>query len=453
MLKIEDNKLAENYLIRANWNIDEAKKLYESENSIHFERNNILDETQIEFNISEALNESNEVFTPKNKDLYDDFIKFLEKLFNKKTVSNFKNFFNLSKNNGGLIIIFPEENIEEIRNNLIRAANNKNVNIIKNLTIFPVLKESKVANEISKVLKVKSFPFYMFCKYRNEETMAISFSLEKKFRMKDLIDILEDISNSLDLSFSLDGEKSKLNINPNDISGDSQNITINQIVRALNNTINNSINTSISLDGEKSKLNINPNDISEDSQNKTIYQIVRILNNSINTSYDAKYSDLVNLYNDSNNNGNNDNIDINDHKSCDKQNKDKTYNTTQNSSNVSSFTLEISNSSTPNIGEKTVIGNFIPEKNYEDTNICKIKFTNPNNNKYKIKQFIKKDKVSSLFDFVKNLCMDIHSKQNFGDFDLIHGCPQRQLSQVKNNTLMEECLCPFSEVFIIYLNK
>ena len=409
LLKIEDNKLAENYLIRANWNIDEAKKLYESENSIHFERNNILDETQIEFNISEALNESNEVFTPKNKDLYDDFIKFLEKLFNKKTVSNFKNFFNLSKNNGGLIIIFPEENIEEIRNNLIRAANNKNVNIIKNLTIFPVLKESKVANEISKVLKVKSFPFYMFCKYRNEETMAISFSLEKKFRMKDLIDILEDISNSLDLSFS--------------------------------------------LDGEKSKLNINPNDISEDSQNKTIYQIVRILNNSINTSYDAKYSDLVNLYNDSNNNGNNDNIDINDHKSCDKQNKDKTYNTTQNSSNVSSFTLEISNSSTPNIGEKTVIGNFIPEKNYEDTNICKIKFTNPNNNKYKIKQFIKKDKVSSLFDFVKNLCMDIHSKQNFGDFDLIHGCPQRQLSQVKNNTLMEECLCPFSEVFIIYLNK
>ena len=443
LLKIEDNKLAEKYLIKANWNIEEAKKLYESENSIHSEKNNILDETQIDFNISEELNESNEVFTQKNKALYNDFIKFLEKLFNKKTVSNFKDFFSSSKKDGGLIIIFQEENIDDIRNTFIRAANNKDVNNIKNLTIFPILKESKVANEIIKVLKVKSFPLYMFCKYKNRETMAIPFSLEKKILMKDLINILKDISNSLDLSLSMsfDGEKSKLNI-----SEDSQNTTINQILK----TLNDSINTSIS--------SINPNNISEDSQNITFYQIVRILNNSINTLYDANRNEPSNIYNDSNNNYN---IDIDEFLNNDKPNKEqtqsKTMDTTKvnssNSSNVSSFTIPANNStSTLNVGGSTKINNLTLSKIDGDTNICKIKFIiNENNNEFIIKEFIKTYKVSSLFDYVNNLGMDKNSKQNFFSFDLFHR--KKKLSEVKNNTLMEEGLCPFSEVSIEYSNK
>ena len=107
LLKIEDNKTAENYLIKANWNIEKAKKLYELENPNNSENNNILDNTQIEFNINEILKESNEVFSPKNKSLYDDFIKSLEKLFPNKIVLNYKNFFISSKTSGGLIIIFP----------------------------------------------------------------------------------------------------------------------------------------------------------------------------------------------------------------------------------------------------------------------------------------------------------------------------------------------------------
>ena len=59
LLKIEDNKTAENYLIKANWNIEKAKKLYELENPNNSENNNILDNTQIEFNINEILKELN----------------------------------------------------------------------------------------------------------------------------------------------------------------------------------------------------------------------------------------------------------------------------------------------------------------------------------------------------------------------------------------------------------
>ena len=142
LLKIEDNKTAENYLIKANWNIEKAKKLYELENPNHSESNNILDNTQIEFNINEILKESNEVFSPKNKSLYDDFIKSLEKLFPNKIVLNYKNFFISSKTSGGLIIIFPESKINELRNNLIRAVNKKDSGIKKKIAILPILKES-----------------------------------------------------------------------------------------------------------------------------------------------------------------------------------------------------------------------------------------------------------------------------------------------------------------------
>ena len=220
LLKIEDNKTAENYLIKANLNIEKEKKLYELENPNNSENNNILDNTQIEFNINEILKELNEVFSPKNKSLSDDFIKSLEKLFPNKIVLNYKNLFISSKTSGGLIIIFPESKINELRNNLIRAVNKKDSGIKKKIAIFPILKESEAANKIIKALGVKSFPFYMFCKHKNAETMYISYNLEKKFLMKDLRDILEKLQkeNIVELSFSLDGEKSILNYN--DFSGD-----------------------------------------------------------------------------------------------------------------------------------------------------------------------------------------------------------------------------------------
>ena len=144
LLKIKDSKTAENYLVKANWNIEEAKKLYELEKPNHSERNNILDKTQIEFSINEIIKESDEVFSPKNKSLYDDFIKSLEKLFPNQIVLNYKNFFNSSKSAGGLIIVFPEEKINELRNNLIRAVNKKNSGIKKIYQFFQFLKNQKL---------------------------------------------------------------------------------------------------------------------------------------------------------------------------------------------------------------------------------------------------------------------------------------------------------------------
>lgn len=414
LLKIEDNKTAENYLVKANWNIEKAKKLYELENPNNAESNDILDNTQIEFNINEIFKESNEVFSPKNKSLYDDFIKSLEKLFPNQIVLNYKNFFSSTKKAGGLIIIFPESKINELRNNLIRVVNKKNSGIKKNIPIFPILKESEAGNKIIKAFGVKSFPFYMFCKYKNEETMYISYNVEKKLLMKDLNDIFKILhqENIVELSISLDGEKSILNYN--DFSGDIE-------------------------------------------EQKSIYQHVRLLNDSINTLFDANRDDTINGFS---------NVSI-DNKSEDPSNSDNNTSdeeniTTKKDSQINSlysFSLDINNPNnsiemnqltqlTQDTTRMTTVNNFIRKKNY-DINICTIKFINSNDKKdYKIKDFIKTDKVSSLFDYVESLKREMKSIGNFSNFDLAHGFPPTYLSQFKNKTLLEEDLFPLSEVYI-----
>ena len=302
-----------------------------------------------------------------------------------------KNFISSSKSTGGLIIIFPEEKINEVRNNLIRIANNKDV---KKVTIFPILKESKVANKIIKTLGAKRFPFYIFCKYKNEETMAMVYDIEKKFLLKDLKDL------------------------QNKFIPDS----------------------SISLDGENSLLN--SDFYSEDSlEQDSIYHLVGILNNSINTLYDANRGILnissssidpqISSINNQNSSINNQNNSIN----------------TLKSSDLSSFTIKSNtddNQKTQDTTSNTVINNFIRD---DDISISKIKFTDPKNKKYTIKGFNKADKVSSLFDYVESL--NKKSILNCSTFDLIYGYPGKSLSQLKNNTLMEEGLFPLAEVFII----
>ena len=50
---------------------------------------------------------------------------------------------------------------------------------------------------------------------------------------------------------------------------------------------------------------------------------------------------------------------------------------------------------------------------------------------------------------MESLGRDIYSNQNFNTFELFHDFPPKNLSQVKNNNLIEEGLFPSSMVTII----
>ena len=103
-LGIKDNRLAENYLNKTEWDVEEAKRLYRLENSKQSPRINNANEIEtinvIEFQITERLKTINET-------------------------TQLNEFLSLLEHNGGLIIISPEEKINEVRNNMIRASNGK----------------------------------------------------------------------------------------------------------------------------------------------------------------------------------------------------------------------------------------------------------------------------------------------------------------------------------------
>ena len=128
---INDNSLAEKYLIRVNWDEDEAIKLYIKENKknpksnknkTQANKNNQNVQIKIEYKISETLYSNEEVYTEEGKTAYIDMIKFLEGYFN--ISQNFKEFLSLLKKKAGLLIIFTEDNLYEMRNNMVRAFNN-----------------------------------------------------------------------------------------------------------------------------------------------------------------------------------------------------------------------------------------------------------------------------------------------------------------------------------------
>ena len=291
LFEIKDNRTAENYLIRANWDIEEAKKLFIHENPNYSKKTNIPNQQEtFEFKITEKLKSSNEIFLPKNKDLYKDFIKFLKDKFS-NIVSNFKEFLSILKNTGGLIIIFPEEKMNEVRNNMIRASNNNLCTDIVNKTaIFPILKDSETASELLKPFSVKNYPLYIFCKYENSEKMVIKSCVENKFWLKDVVKTLlscfpETEIKTLTDTLIINGEEiSNISNEIDEFTGDSQEII--SIIYKLRQQLNDSVNTLCDANHDNSNIfkndsidnndNNNNNDNIDNNQN-----LSTTLNNSL----------------------------------------------------------------------------------------------------------------------------------------------------------------------------
>ena len=97
---INDNSLAEKYLIRVNWDEDKAIELYYKENKKSPKIKNNYPiyqnvQNKIEFKISEVLYSCTEVYIKEGKTVYIDMIKFLEEKFNVSLT--FEEFLNLLK--------------------------------------------------------------------------------------------------------------------------------------------------------------------------------------------------------------------------------------------------------------------------------------------------------------------------------------------------------------------
>ena len=242
---------------------------------------------------------------PKNKDLYKDFIKFLKDKF-ANIVPNFKEFLSILKNTGGIIIIFPEEKMNEVRNNMIRASNIKLcTDIVNNAAIFPILKDSETASELIKAFSVKNYPLYIFCKYENREKMVIKSWVENKFWMKDVIETLLSCFPETDIKKLVYSELTDTLIISNEIisnisyesdefTGDSQEII--SIISKLKQQLNDS-SINILWHANRDNLNIFNNDNNDNiynndnkdknGNNGNMQNLLSTLSNSLSKTQDS----------------------------------------------------------------------------------------------------------------------------------------------------------------------
>ena len=125
---IKDDSVAEKYLIRANWDESAAIQLYFDENSENKGNNNNNSQNKKkapgkkQLKITEELNSTEEVFTKKDQYSFNDFVKYLEEKF--YVSQNFEEFLSRLKKGAGLVILLTVGSMPEVRNNMIRAANN-----------------------------------------------------------------------------------------------------------------------------------------------------------------------------------------------------------------------------------------------------------------------------------------------------------------------------------------
>lgn len=90
------------------------------------------------------------------------------------------------------------------------------------------------------------------------------------------------------------------------------------------------------------------------------------------------------------------------------------------------------------------IAKMILSEEPEDGNpdACHIKFRHPDGEKIIERRFLKTDKISSLYDYVKSIGREIFMEEDAFDFELIGGFPPKSLENKKNNTLEDEGMFP-----------
>ena len=98
------------------------------------------------------------------------------------------------------------------------------------------------------------------------------------------------------------------------------------------------------------------------------------------------------------------------------------------------------------IEEKNKIENILKqlpqEPSDDDPNKCTIMFRFPDGEKTVQRKFLKSDKVSLLYTYVKSLGREIYTENNENSFSLVQPFPFKNYNELQDNTLEQEGLFP-----------
>ena len=441
ILDIKDDSVAEKYLTRTNWDENEAIELYFNENKIVESNDNKPKKPRAknEFEITKTLSSTQEVFLQQDKDIFMDTFKFLKEKF--YVAQNFKDFYSSLKKYAGLIIIFPRFKSSEVRNNMIRAYNNGVcLDILKQARIFPVLTESKTANEFVKQLSPKEYPLYIFCKYKTPQIMIISAKVEKKFRMDNVINNLLDsfpdnsVKQSIykSINVSIINFKKKQDKPDNEFDGDEK--EVKNLIQKLEKDVNQMDNTIFIRNNINQQEEYNDNPFNRKDDDEMQINNAKQTKNRFQDMFDNDDATILIK-----------NFKIEDKNPISDPNPKVNQNQNNNQFNFESFrdpNLKFDNQ----IEQKIILPKEPDEK---DPNACTITFRCPNVEKHLKRRFNKNDKIEALYMYIQSLGREIYTKPNYNNFELSYGFPPIDFETKKGFTLLEQGLFPSSTINIV----
>ena len=282
--------------------IESAKFTNKKNNNVNINKNN---------NIHIENNQENKYFEFNIKNLVRDepkkgirFIHDKNLLYIKNNLKNvetdFKIFLNKLINAAGIILIYREENIQIIKEQI------NNINSLRekigNYIIYPTNSNSKEGLEFSLGLTCISFPSYIFCKYKNDSNIFITDRMEGAFDKSFLENSVYKIISSLNPKDNKDinnlNMKVKQNRQSNSKKKDDKDI-FNNIYQQF-----------------RKKEQVNKRILDKNKNNNKDQKIPKPIKNNINNYRNDNLKYEINIPNkenviDNNNNQNKNNIIIN----------------------------------------------------------------------------------------------------------------------------------------------
>jgi hypothetical protein len=329
----------------------------------------------------------------------------------------------------------------EVRNNMIRAANTPLcLDILKDATIFPITRESKVGEELIKQLNPKEYPVYIFCKYKNSQIITVNGTIENKFRMENVINNLLDCFPNNDVKQSIyQSIKSSIKNIGNQNEGQNDDFSGNK------NEVNNMVNK-LQKDIRISSTLFRIQQARAEAKNKEKKEEENKVQNPIQEQVEPDDDNPFNPQRPLN-------IPKKDNEP---KNRFRDFYDDEDSTVIMKNNLKakVEEKNDDPLNLPTVkefkIECLIPkEPDENDPNACTITFRYPYGEKQKIRRFNKNDTIEVLYTYVKTLGREIYSKSDCYNFELIYGYPPENFDKKRNCTLNEEGLFPASMVNIV----
>ena len=451
--------------------------------------NNEAKENYLEFHIGDAL------YNDKN---YNQEINNIKKGI-KSVETDCKSFLNLLKNKPGIIIILNKESSNIIKEQIkIINENNESKNIIQSSVIFPIMNNSLIGNELIQQFSIISFPCYIFCKYKNDRSFYLTDRMEGAFDINFFIKYLRNNQSQSKSNNNLN-QKTQLNLN-NKKNENNKNSLINNLKKEHFNL------GKIPQRGQKidknniiknNNLNRNNNNLNQNVEDQKINEnlnryIPPYNNNNINERYQednmgdfflGDSTEMVNLFKDkSNNNLNNNNNNMNnkflnpilnnmpnDISSSQNENNalaDSIYQLSdgqvlqKRENDMKKLEEEQEKKEKAELEEKNRIQKLNKQYDKEaemakmilskepdesDPDVCNIVFILPDGENRKERRFLKTEKVSALYNYIKSIGREIFTEPDTFDFDILNSdFPPKNLQDKKIQTLEEEGMFPNS---------